>query len=466
MMDEQDFTYTPDWARDAVFYQIFPDRFAIAADEEGAKAQPVPASDDLGVALGGNLAGITAQLGYLNDLGVNALYLNPVFESQSYHAYDTTNYEKVDGRFGTDESLIRLIDKAHDLGMRVILDGVFNHCGDAHPMFQDVLEKGEESEFKDWFFIKSFPVNQAEPNYEMFGEFGGMPKWNLNKPECREYLLGTVESWLEKSGVDGWRLDVSDELAPDFLRDFRERVRALRPDAYIVGENWNPAGEYLQGDMLDATMNYPWRGAVLDFFAKGEISVSELEGRLAELRQKYRLEASAVQFNLLGSHDIERLRMACGNELWRERQAILFQMTYPGTPCIYYGEEIGMIASTDPDNRYPMLWNPEQWDTDLLDFYQTVLATRRDHNCLRRGIYDPIVIDDENRVFGFLRADEEERVLVLFNQSDAPQTVGISTEALGEVELHDWLGTDIAIKLQDDCWLIQLPEHSIALIGA
>ena len=465
-MDGHDFTYTPDWARDAVFYQIFPDRFAIAEDTEDAEAEPVPAGDDLGVALGGNIPGITAKLGYLNDLGVNALYLNPVFQSQSYHGYDITDYEKVDGRFGTEESLIRMIKKAHEYGMRVIFDGVFNHCGDEHPAFQDVLENGEESEFKDWFYLHSFPVDRQERNYETFGDFGGMPKWNLRNRNCRDYILGAVLEWIEKTEVDGWRLDVSDELDPDFLREFRERVRELRPDAYIVGENWKPAGEFLQGDMLDATMNYPWRGAVLEFFAKGQISVSEFEGRLADLRNQYRLEASAVEFNLLGSHDIERLRLACGDELWRERQAVLFQMLYPGTPCIYYGEEIGMIASGDPDNRYPMLWNPEQWDNDLRGFYQSVLATRRDHNCLRRGGYEPIVIEDEQKVFGFLRADENERVLVLFNQSDEPQTVGISTEVLGEADLKDWLGTDIATELQDDCWLIPLPEHGIALIGA
>ncbi len=465
-MDGQDFTYTPDWARDAVFYQIFPDRFAIAEDTDGAEAEPVPAGDDLSVALGGNIPGITAKLGYLNDLGVNAIYLNPVFQSQSYHAYDTTDYEKVDPRFGTEKSLIRMVAKAHEFGMRVIFDGVFNHCGDGHPAFQDVLEKGEESQFKDWFFVKSFPINQEERNYETFGDFGGMPKWNLNNSDCRNYIIGSVLAWIEKTRVDGWRLDVSDELDPDFLREFRERVREISPDTYIVGENWKPAGEYLQGDMLDATMNYPWRGVVLEFFAKGQISVSEFEGRLADLRNQYRLDASAVEFNLLGSHDAERLRLACGDQLWRERQAILFQMMYPGTPCIYYGEEIGMIAGTDPDNRYPMLWNPEQWDSDLLSFYQIVLATRRDHNCLRRGIYEPLVVDDENCIFGFMRTDENERVLVLFNQSDEAQTVGISTEALGEAELHDWLGTDIAIERQDDCWLIHLPEHDFALIGA
>lgn len=464
-MDSQALTDTPEWARDAVFYQIFPDRFAVALRRKNASPKPVNEIGDLGAAMGGNINGITARLPYLSDIGVNAIYLTPVFQSQSYHGYDINDYSTVDGRFGTNADLVRLVATAHERGIRVIFDGVFNHCGDLHSAFQDVLQKGEESEFADWFFIQDFPVNQMEPNYETFHDFGGMPKWNLGNPECRNYLIETSLDWIKQTGVDGWRLDVSDELDLEFLREFRQQVRELRPDAYIVGENWNPAGEYLQGDMLDATMNYPWRGAVLDFFAKSAISPGEFESRLAELRQQYRLEASAVQFNLLGSHDIERLRVACGKELWRERQAVLFQMTYPGTPCIYYGDEIGMEGGGDPGNRYPMLWDKRQ-DVDTLNFYKQILAIRRDHRCLRWGVYEPHIVDDENRVFGYLRADENERVLVLFNQSDEPQTVGIPTSALGDEELHDWLGTDIDITLQADCWLITLPERGLALVGA
>ena len=272
---------TPDWVRDAIFYQIFPDRFARSLtvpkprhlDEWGAP----PTYHGY---QGGDLIGVVEHLDYLVDLGVNAIYFTPIFQSASNHRYHTHDYEKVDPMLGGNAALRRLIDEAHARGIRVVLDGVFNHASRGFFQFHDILENGPNSAYLDWFTVNEFPLNaydaEKAPNYKAWWGLPALPKFNTDSPEVREFLWGIGRKWIE-FGIDGWRLDVPNEIDDDdFWREFRRRVRAVNPEAYIVGEVWADAPRWLQGDMWDAVMNYQFTRACIAFFIGEDVNVEDL----------------------------------------------------------------------------------------------------------------------------------------------------------------------------------------------
>ncbi len=431
---------TPEWTRDAIFYQIFPDRFARGRDvPKPSNLEHWGAPPTFHGYQGGDLIGVVEHLDYLLDLGVNAIYFTPVFQSASNHRYHTHDYEKVDPMLGGDAALRRLLDAAHDRGMRVVLDGVFNHASRGFFQFHDILENGPDSPYLDWFTVRSFPLNayrqDVEPNYEAWWNLPALPKFNIRNPDVREYLLGVAVKWIE-FGIDGWRLDVANEIDDDeFWREFRRRVRAANPEAYIVGEVWSDSQRWLQGDMWDAVMNYHFTRACLAFFTRGEVELAELQRTslfpipmpgaetfaesIERLRGLYAPEVTAVMLNLLGSHDTARFVTLARGDVSALKLATLFQMTYPGAPSIYYGDEIGMSGGHDPANRGAFPWNDrEAWDLELLHEIQRYAALRAARPALRRGSFH--VLHARGEVFVHARKLGEETVIAAFNVGDSP----------------------------------------------
>lgn len=459
----------PAWVQSAVFYQIFPDRFARGREGDAAgNRQPWGETPTTGDRQGGDLAGILQNFDYLCDLRINALYLNPIFQSASNHGYDTTDYYKIDPHFGTADQFKQLIRQAHGNGWHVILDGVFNHTGVDFAPFADLVQKGEQSRYKDWYFGHKFPlrVEAGQDTYDCWGGDYQLPKLNVAHPETRDFLLKVVTYWTQEFDLDGWRLDAACEVDPEFWKAFRTAVRSINPNAYLVAESWQPAPEWLQGDRFDGITNYPWRGAALDFFAFDKTKPSEFDQALISVRQGVGADIPAASFNVIGSHDTERVRTLCQNDPLRHGQLLLFQMTYPGVPNIYYGDEIGMEGGKDPDNRRAMRWEEEQWDHGLRDFYKKMIAARHRHSALQGGNFETLFVDDEHAVYGFMRSDEKECALVLFNRGTEPFTITLPTEKIGDAPLADWLGIDSEFKQENEQLQISLPGRGSALLGS
>ena len=350
-------TFAPDWVKDAIFYQIFPDRFC-RSERYRAVGKFVswnsrPTRENM---FGGNLAGIEDKLKYIAGLGVNAIYLCPIFKSNSNHRYHTVDYFEIDPVLGTLKDFDRLVKKAHKLGLRVILDGVFNHCSRGFFQFNSLMELGQNSPYVDWFHVKGWPLNaySGKPNYECWWNYPALPKFNTGCPDVREYLFSVGEYWTAR-GIDGWRLDVPNEIDDDsFWQEFRRRVKAINPEAYIVGEIWDAPERWLQGDQFDGVMNYLFRKAVMKFlFDEHPISTEEFCSRLREAFPEGRGD---IPMNLLGSHDTTRLRSQPCASWDRIRLALTLMFFLPGAPCVYYGEELGMEGGKDPDNRRSVPW--------------------------------------------------------------------------------------------------------------
>ncbi|HLJ55265.1 MAG TPA: alpha amylase N-terminal ig-like domain-containing protein [Chthonomonadaceae bacterium] len=459
---------TPEWARDAIFYQIFPDRFANGdKTNDPPNAPPWGSAERLGDWHGGDLAGVRDHLEYLRDLGINALYFNPIFKARSVHAYDTTDYKKVDPRFGDLATLKAITSRAHLHGWHVILDGVFNHTGVDFKPFKSVIAEGAKSQYKKWYFVKGYPVKveDKESKYESWNGTPWMPKLNVSNPQTREYLLDVATYWIRQAKIDGWRLDAANEVAHDYWKKFRRTVKKEDPNALILGEIWTEADDWLQGDEMDTVTNYPWRGAVLDFFAFESSSPTQFDTALSGIRCGYPAEASDIMFNLLGSHDTERIRTLCGGDWGKQRQAVVFQMTYPGVPVIYYGDEIGMDGGKDPDNRRCMEWDASKWDKTRLDFYKAAIALRKGHAVLRRGDYTTVAMDDSKGIYAFLRTNRAERALVVFNRSGTPGQASIPISKIGSKQWKVWLDTSSKMEWQGNNLVVSLPEHGFAVMG-
>ena len=459
---------TPNWAQDAVFYQIFPDRFADGDKGNDPKdVQVWGAKPTYFSWMGGDLRGVMDHWNYLKSLGINALYFNPLFSARSNHAYDTTDYTLIDPRFGTNAELKELTAKAHKDGWRVILDAVFNHTGVDFAGFKSLQTEREKSPYRSWYFVHGFPieVKDGQKNYDGWYGSPWMPKMNVLNPPTRDYLLNVAKRWITDGGIDGWRLDAADEVNPDFWRQFRKAVRSVKPDAYIVGERWSDASAWLQGDQWDSAMNYPFCFAVRDFFASDKSKPSEFDARLSQMREAYPPAATAVMFNILDSHDTDRILTACGGNAAKEQQAVLFQMTYPGVPCVYYGDEIGMEGGRDPDNRRGFEWAQVKSNNDTLHFYKTAIALRQAHPCLRRGDFETVIKDDAKGVYGFTRTYGKDSALVIFNRSDREQTVQLSPDLSGRYA-ESWFGAKIAKMFLNNTVLFSMPPRRTIVLGA
>jgi len=414
--NENDIFKIPSWVNDSVFYQIFPERFF-----NGDKSNDPDNCDKWGTEptaqnfMGGDLKGILEKLEYLEKLGVNAIYLNPIFESPSNHKYDTVDYFTIDSHFGTIKDLKILIKKCHSKGIKIILDGVFNHCGYYFPQFQDVLKNGRNSKYKDWFYIDNFPVDEENLNYETIGYYGLMPKLRLGNPEVRSYFLEVASYWINEVDIDGWRLDVAEEVDYTFWQEFRKRVKTLKPDCFILAEAWHENRDMLRGDQMDSVMNYPIRDAIIDYFAKGCINSIEFNSRI---NKNIGVHAKPVQntlFNLLGSHDTARFLTLCGGNIDKMLATIAFQFCFTGIPVIYYGDEIGIEGETDPGCRKTMEWSKESQNAEMLNWYKKLIEIRKSKVALSLGGFKSNYCSLNNSVYGFIREYEEDRIYVVIN---------------------------------------------------
>jgi glycosidase len=372
---------TPAWVKDAVFYQIFPDRFRNGKPQnDGPEVQAWGSTPTPTGRMGGDLAGIRQGLGYLADLGVTALYLTPVFRANSNHAYDTVDYLQIDPRFGTNEELRDLVRAAHRRGIRVILDGVFNHSSPDFWAFQKLRQEGEASETRNWYFPLRFPieVREGQQTYRTFAGVPSMPKLNQDDPACRAYFLDVARYWIEYADIDGWRLDVADEVSHDFWREFRRVVKQAKPDAYILGEVWHDAAAWLQGDQFDAVMNYRWRQAALQAFKK-EGSMRSLAESLRALENLYPEAALGAMYNLLGSHDTMRVRTVLEDDAGRFAALMALQFTYPGAPGIYYGDELGLAGGREPASRNAFPWELDPAQESRRKFVRRLIRLRREN---------------------------------------------------------------------------------------
>lgn len=369
----------PAWTRDAVVYNIFPDSFAAGKRLAPNGAPPCR---------GGTVRGVTENLDYIASLGFNCIYLNPIFAARSYHRYDTLDYYRIDPHMGAEDDLRDLVRRAHALGIRVILDGVFNHVSSDHPFFRDVLEKGWASRYYSCFYAlpetPRLPAAGELPGYTCFSYVADMPKTNTADPFLRQYFCDVGAYWVRQFDVDGWRLDVANELDDGFLRAFRASVKAAKSDALIVGEVWENAAHYLGGDMLDSAMNYDFRRYCRRFFAEQTVDAETFDTNVSTLLLRYNENALFAQLNLLDSHDVSRFLSLCGGKTERMELAVLLQMTFPGMPCVFYGDEKGLCGESEPEYRRPMAWDAS---SPLEEVYRRMIALRKTHPALRYGSF-------------------------------------------------------------------------------
>lgn len=424
--------FTPKWVKDAIFYQIFPERFANgnkANDPKGV--QPWGSKPTYDNFMGGDLAGVRSKIPYMKSLGINAIYFNPLFKASSNHKYNTADYMQIDPAFGTNAEFKSLIGELHSNGIKVVIDGVFNHTGDDHVWFEDCKKNGPKSKYWDFYSIWGFPVTtDPKPNYSAWWGFGTLPQLTGAKNrEVQQALFDVTEYWT-KQGIDGWRLDVPNELDNrDFWREWRKKVRAINPEAYIVGEIWTDGHSWLQGDQFDAVMNYLSRETMLEFFAYQKMSVDELDSRQSGLRSHYGQEVTEASFNILSSHDVPRVRSEAGGDLKRAKEAYLYNFTQPGTPVLYYGDELGMHGAKDPDNRQAMPWGEATASNDMLGFMKKLIAVRKAHPALRGGETKTLMRHNQFRQFAYLRADKGEKLVVALNSGAEARNLAIEVKA-------------------------------------
>lgn len=449
--------HVPEWVKHAVFYQIFPDRFARSPRNplpRGIQVKPWGTPPEEQGFQGGDLYGIVDKLDCLQELGVTALYLNPIFSSASNHRYHTFDYFTVDPLLGGNAALRELVDALHARDMRVVLDGVFNHASRGFWPFHHVLENGSDSPYVDWFHILDWPLAAYPPdaktpiNYEAWWGLAALPKLNVGNPGVRDYLLEVAAFWIE-FGVDGWRLDVAEEIKDaTFWQEFRRVTKQANPDAYLVGEIWHEAPEWLRGDRFDAVMNYVFSRVALGFFGANTLNTTYRPGGfpLYPLRAKefaqtleeslalYDWEIVQAQLNVMDSHDTARTLWIVNGDESALRLCTLFQMTMPGSPCVYYGTEIGMTGATDPYCRAAFPWDEaEQWNDDLLAFFRQVIALRHAHHVLRTGTLRTLYAD--HGIYACLREEGDHAAVVVFNTRTTPVRVNLNqlgTNSLGK----------------------------------
>lgn len=423
-MNKMDIAVTPAWVAETVWYQIFPERFCNgdkSLNHPDTKAW-IPGkavrNDEL---YGGDLPGIESKIGYLEELGVTGIYLTPINEAPSTHKYDTTDYLRIDPYFGTNDDFARLVKKAHEKNIRVMVDAVFNHSGPRFAPWLDVIEKGPQSEFFDWFMVDEWPFDfqkgaARNGQFMSFAFVDNMPKLNTNHAAVCEYLINVCCEWVKEYDIDGIRIDVANEVSHFFLRKLRERVKALKPDIYILGEVWHNAFPWLRGDEFDAVMNYPLAESIRDFWIDPSLTTYNLEATLNRCLTAYMRQMNDVSFNLLDSHDTKRLRTAAGSfDIFCQQLTILFLM--PGSPCIYYGTEIAMMGESDPDCRRIMPWDEIESGVhdETIAFVRDLIRLRREETLFRSQDFH---FHEEQFSQQNLSSQNENPRLVSFQKSD------------------------------------------------
>lgn len=440
-----------DWTKNMVMYHIFPDSFAdgkrqilrqakqffLHKEEAAASERFIEAGNEKDLSKisqnevgqlssvarnGGTLRGVIENLDYIESLGANCLYLNPIFLAASYHKYDTIDYLEIDPCFGTKENLIELVKSCHERGMKVILDGVFNHCGSGFFAFQDVLEKGEDSQYCDWFYDLKFPIAyKTPPNYEAFAYVKEMPKLNTANPKVADYFCEVGRYWIREADIDGWRLDVANEINHEFWRAFRRAVREEKSDCFLIGEIWEDSTVWLQGDQFDSTMNYNFSYICREFFAEQSIGIKEFDEKIHHMNLRYPETVALAQMNFLDTHDVPRFLSYCEGDLTKFKLAVFYMMMAVGIPSVFYGDEKGIMGVTEAEYRHPMPWEKE--NMELEEFYQKWTKVRREHKALCQGNYRTVLVDEKHNIYVFSRTYKDEQVIVAMNFSQIEQKV-------------------------------------------
>ena len=449
-LNKADVAKAPAWVKEMVWYQIFPERFANGDDAltpEGAV--PWGTKPTTSCMMGGDLVGVIEKLDYLQELGITGIYFCPIFKAHSNHKYDTIDYMEIDPQFGDKETFRKLVKEAHKRGIRIMLDAVFNHAGRYSAFFQDVLKNQKNSQYKDWFYLKSFPVSVEKMNYEVFGFTPEMPKFNTENKECREYLLSVGEYWVREFGIDGWRIDVANEVDFVFWREFRQRVKAINPECYILGEIWFDSMPWLQGDQFDAVMDYPVCDAINDFVCRRKTTAEQFKFALNDGLVRYPKNINEVTFTLLDSHDTERVVDAAKGNLELVKLAYLLMFSYTGAPNIYYGGEFGLDGGPDPDCRKAMPWDVAVQTTPFTTFIRKLIKLRKTVPALRSSEFEWIKADKVSPVVIFRKKAGKDSVLVMLNVSEETQTVKVPGKKRKLVDLL----TDTKVLLNQEVTL-------------
>ncbi len=430
-LNDEDMYKAPSWSKDTIWYQVTPTCFSdngeVAADRES-----------------GNFKGLTQKLDYIKEMGFTGVYLTPIFEAKSWHLYDTTDYFKVSKALGGNDTFKEFVEKAHSMGIKIMLDAVFNHCGPRHPFWQDVLKNGKNSKYYDCFYIldENKPVLNSlideqgdyeeelgyDVNIRSFAYTTYMPKMNTGHPLMREHLLAVAKFWIEEYGIDAWRLDVSNEVSHDFWKAFRKEVKAVNPEVYIMGENWDDSYPWLQGDQFDTVMNYGimemiWGLCIPEDTKQfNKITISQYEKGMCNLMTKYPKNVTEHMFNLVASHDLPRLLDICKGDKRRLKLCYALLMTYCGAPCVFYGDEIGM-ADGSGEPRVPMIWDENKWDKDLQEFMKTLIQLRKDNPSFSAMQLNILKASEEEQVVIIEKVAESQTCYLVLNLNDEAKEI-------------------------------------------
>ena len=372
--------------------------------------------------LHGDLRGIFEHLDHVQNLGIDVLYMTPIFKSYSSHKYDIIDYYQIDPSFGTTEDLRELVQEAHKRGMKIVMDAVFNNTGREKKTIEDIMEKGEKSKYLDWYYIEKFPLESERgeiPNYKCIGYFGGMPKLNLKNPEVEKFFTDVACYWIKECDIDGWRMDVGDEISHYFWKNYRRAVKAVNKDMLIIGEIWHYAGDFLEGDEWDTVMNYPFYLNLIDLLADEKINVSQFIQNLGYLKGRLNKKCYPLMWNLLDSHDTARFLHLCKDNKKKQHLAAAIQLLLPGMPMIYYGDEFAMPGANDPDCRRCMYWDEEYQDKEMFEWYKQLLKVRKNHACIVEGEPLEIAARDGEETIVLTRKNDEETLALIFNCSSS-----------------------------------------------
>lgn len=410
----------PEWFKDAVVYNIFPDSFATGKKKlEQTKESNILLDNGLTVKSkqGGTIKGITDNLDYIKNLGFTCIYLNPIFVAGENHKYDILDYYHIDPCFGTDEEFKELVNKIHENNMYIIIDGVFNHCSWYFFAFDDVVKNGEESKYKDWFYDLNYPVIRPDsekdiPNYACFAYERKMPKLNTSNIEVQQYFAKVGTYWITEYNIDGWRLDVANEIDRNFWRTFRNATKGVKKDVVLIGEVWENAETWLRGDVFDSTMNYDFRKHCRDFFGLGKMDAFSFSGAISQMLLRYPTNITLGQLNLLDSHDVPRFLSICDNNIKKWELAFLFLMLCPGVPSLFYGDEKKIIGIKEDEYRSPMPW--QLADNELENFVKEVILIRKKY-INSKSVYQVVRAEQNSSIFSFIRMGDNDKVMVCMN---------------------------------------------------
>ena len=468
-MNPADINVTPDWVNETVWYQIFPDRFCRGADtkEEAGVTKWRTGTVTNEERFGGNLNGIREKIPYLEGLGITGIYLNPIMKAESNHKYDTTDYTVIDPHFGTEEEFKDLVEEAHQHGIRIMVDAVFNHCGRKFAPWLDVLEKKEKSAYADWFMIHDWETvekraDTRDGRFYSFAFTDGMPKLNTNNEEVIQYFCKICEDWIRKFDIDGIRFDVGNEVSHRFLKKIREHLKQMKPDLYLLGEIWHDASQWLLGDEYDSVMNYPLMSGIHDFFLDRGMEKEEFEYMVNRCYTMYMQQSNNVMFNLLDSHDTQRLMSRFDDlDLFYQQLAVLFTM--PGSACIYYGTEIAMEGGFDPDCRRCMPWQEldSSENQEKIQIMQKLIAMRKQEAACKSLYFHFPNEYEKRRLVEYIKLDQDGNQVMLMTLHSAK---GLEFPIVYMTGLEDGLFPSYMTIMSDDPTEVE-EERRLCYVG-